>query len=367
MIPISRPLIGEEEIKAVTDVLRSGIIASGPKVREFEEKFAGFTGAKHAIAVSNGTCAIHAALFGLGIKKGDRVITTPFTFIATANSVLHAGAEPVFADVDEKTFNIDPGKIEHALKKDMFRKIKAILVVHLYGQCCDMSSINRLAEQYGVKVIEDAAQAHGALHYGKMAGSLGDAASFSMYATKNMATGEGGMVAVKDDAAAEKIRKFINHGSERVYYHTLLGYNYRMTDIEAAIGIVQLGKLEGFNARRRENAARMKKILEKYEYITVPYEAPECFHVFHQFTVKVEASKRDRLLKHLNDSGIGAKIFYPVPIHGQPFYEKLVNPGVALKNSEKLAAQVISLPVYPALTDGDFEIIEGAFAGFDGR
>jgi perosamine synthetase len=365
MIPISRPRLGQEEIDAVTEVLRSGMIASGQKVKEFEAQFAAYLGVKHAVAVSNGTCAIHAALYALGIGKGDRVIVPPFTFIATSNAVLHAGAEPVFADVDEKSFNISPEKIEKILIKDKKKKIKAVIVVHLYGRACEMDKIMEIARKYSVKVIEDAAQAHGAKYKGKMAGTFGDAAAFSMYATKNMTTGEGGMVVTADDKTAGILRMFINHGQDRVYYHTILGYNYRTTDIEAAIGIEQLKKLDGFNKKRNENAGKMKDILKPYKKIILPEDGEGCSHIYHQFTIRVKNGKRDAFLKHITGGGIGAKIFYPVPLHKQPVYETLLKKKYEMRVSEKLASEVISLPVHPGLTDADFSIMEGVFRSFD--
>lgn len=366
MIPISKPQIGEEEIQAVAEVLRSGIIASGPKVREFEKNFADYIGVKNAIAVANGTCAIHAALFGSEIQKGDKVITTPFTFVATANSILHIGAEPYFVDIEYDSFNISPDAIEEALKNDKKREIKAILLVHLYGLCCDMDKIINIAEKYDVKIIEDAAQAHGAKYKNKMAGAFGNFATFSMYATKNMTTGEGGMVVTNEDKRADTIRKFINHGSERAYYHILPGYNYRTTDIEAAIGLVQLKKLEEFNKKRRENAERFKKVLSKYDWIVLPQCSDKYFHIYHQFTIRVKNGLRDELEKYLSEVKIGTKIFYPIPLHKQPLYEKIFQ-GLYLPEAEKAGKEVLSLPVHPGLTDDDLKYIEEAFYKFSGR
>lgn len=363
MIPISKPQLGQAEIDAVAEVLKSGIIASGPKVKEFEKEFAAHNGVTHAVAVANGTCAIHAALFALGIGKGDKAIVPPFTFIATSNSVLHAGAEPVFVDIDEKSFNIDPEKIEATLKKDRKKKIKAIICVHLYGRVCRMDEILGLAKKYRVLVIEDAAQAHGAKFGDKFAGSFGDAATFSMYATKNMTTGEGGMVTTGSEKTAETLRKFINHGSEKTYYHTLLGYNYRTTDIEAAIGLVQLKKLAVFNEKRRQNAVRMKGMLQHYEDIILPEDGENCHHIYHQFTIRVMRGKRDAFLKHINDGGIGAKIFYPVSLHKQPVYKGMFK-GLKLPVTEKITKEVISLPVHPGITDAEFEKMAEVFNAF---
>ncbi len=366
MIPISKPQIGDEEIQAVIDVLKSGIIASGPKVKEFENNFAQYLGAKNAIAVANGTCAIHAALFGAGVQKGDKVITTPFTFIATSNSILHIGAEPVFVDIEPDSFNISPDKIEEVLKSDKDKKIKAILLVHLYGLCCDMDRIESIAKKYDVKIIEDAAQAHGAKYKNKMAGTFGDAATFSMYATKNMTTGEGGMVVTDDDVMASQIRKFINHGSERTYYHTIPGYNYRTTDIEAAIGLAQLKKLDGFNKKRRENAERLKNSFSKYDWLVLPQSGDKYFHIYHQFTIRVLNGLRDDLEKYLSEVKISSKIFYPVPVHKQPLYEEKFS-ELSMPEAERASMEVLSIPVHPGLTDDDLKYIEEAFYKFSGR
>jgi len=366
MIQISKPQIGDEEIQAATEVLKSGIIASGPKVMEFEKKFADYLGVKNAIAVANGTCALHAALFGAGIKKGDRVITTPFTFVATSNSILHIGAEPVFVDIEYDSFNVSPVAIEEALKADRERKIKAILLVHLYGRCCDMDKIENIADKYGVKIIEDAAQAHGAKYKNRMAGTFGDTAAFSMYATKNMTTGEGGMVVTNDDKKAAEIRKFINHGSERTYYHTMLGYNYRTTDVEAAMGIVQLKKLDDFNKKRRENAERFMEKFSKYDWLILPRCDDKYFHVYHQFTIRVKNGKRDELEKYLFEVKIGAKIFYPIPLHKQPLYEKIY-PDLSMPEAEKACKEVLSIPIHPGLTEDDLKYVEEAFYKFSGR
>ncbi len=364
MIPISKPVITDDEIKAVVDVLKSGIIASGPKVKEFEENLKNFFNIGNVIATANGTCALHSALFGFDIKKGDKVLTTPFTFIATANSILHCGAEPVFADIDENTFNIDPYSIEEVLKKDKIKKIKAIIVVHLYGRVCNMPAILNIAKKYDLLLIEDAAQAHGAKLNGQLAGTFGDAAAFSLYATKNITTAEGGFVAVNNDKAALKIRSFINHGQENVYFHTMLGYNYRMTDIEAAIGIVQLKKLNEFNEKRRKNAMKVKDILKKYDWLIIPEDNENEYNIYHQFTIRVKKDLRDNLLKSLNESGIGAKIFYPIPIHKQPVYKKFIKQKISLPVAERVSKEVISLPVHPLLEENYFSLLKEVFDKF---
>ena len=227
-----------------------------------------------------------------------------------------------------------------------------------------MDEIIKIAKEYGVKVVEDAAQAHGAKYKGGFAGSFGDAAAFSLYATKNITTAEGGFVTTKNEKIANKIRTFINHGQEKIYYHTMLGYNYRMTDIEAAIGIEQLKKLNEFNEKRRKNAEKLKQILKNYEWIILPQESKDEYHIYHQFTIRIKSSLRDNLLKTLNENGVGAKIFYPIPIHKQPFYKKLLSEKNSLPVSEKIAKEVLSLPVHPLLNDNDFDTIKTAFEKF---
>lgn len=367
MIPISKPNLDEKEKEAVAAVLNSGIIASGPKVKEFEADFAKYTGVKHAIAVSNGTCSLHTCLVMNNIGKGDKVITSPFTFIASGNSIIHAGAEPVFTDVKEDSFNLDPDKIEAELKKDWFKKIKAIMVVHIYGQVCEMDRILAIAKKYNVKVIEDAAQAVGAKFKGQLAGTFADGGSFSLYATKNITTSEGGMVTTNDDKAAEIARSFINHGSEKIYYHTRLGYNYRMTDIEAAIGIVQLKKLDSFNDKRRKNSMELTSHLLKFPWIAAPIEGKDNFHIYHQYTIRVKNGKRDEVVKMLSEEGVGAKVFYPIPLHLQPYYKEVMKKTPSLPVSEKAALEVISLPVHPGLTDAEKSIIRTAFDKINGR
>ncbi len=249
-IPVARPAIGQEEISAVTEVLESGMLASGERVVEFEKKFADFCGTNHAVAVNNGTAALHAALLAADIGPGDEVIVPAFTFVATASAVAMCGAKPIFADVDEQTFNIDPRHAEERVTP----KTSAIIGVHLFGQPCDIEALQEICESHSLKFIEDAAQAHGALYKGSRVGGFGHFGCFSFYATKNMITGEGGMVTTSEKAYNERLRLIINHGQSEKYLHTRLGYNYRMTDIGAALGIVQLKKLEKFNLRRRKNA-----------------------------------------------------------------------------------------------------------------
>ena len=296
MVRLCKPVISEEEKKAVIAVLDSGMIASGEQVEQFENRFAEYIGVNHAIASSSGTTALHTALTASGIAPGDKVITTPFTFIASANSILYCGAEPIFVDIDTRTFNIDPERLEDALKEN--DDVKAILVVHLFGLPCDMPRIAELAEKYGVKVIEDCAQAHGAAINGRKVGSLGVAAAFSFYPTKNMTTGEGGMVVTNDQEIMERCRKLINHGRSGRYLHDTLGYNYRMTNIAAAIGLGQLSRLDKLNSRRIANAGYLSEHLSTLGWLEVPFVPEDSVHVFHQYTVKAESSKRDLLAEN---------------------------------------------------------------------
>ncbi len=350
MIPIARPVIGEEEKKAVLEVLSSGIIAQGPKVKTFEDAFAGYIGVKHAVATSSGTTALHTALLACGIKAGDEVITTPFTFIASANAILYCNAKPVFADIDEKTFNIDPEEINEKVT----RKTKALLIVHLYGQPCDMDAITEICEDHNLKLIEDACQAHGAEYKGRKVGSFGDAACFSFYPTKNMTTGEGGIITTNSEEIAEKAKLIREHGSKVRYEHIALGYNYRMTDIAAAIGIAQLKKLEEMNAKRIENAKRLSEGLKGIKGIVTPYIAPEVKHVFHQYTIRVE--NREEIIKRLEKAGIGYGIHYPRPIHKQKLYIDLGYED-KLPVAEKASQEVLSLPVHPGIGEGDIDYI----------
>ena len=349
MIPIAKPFIGDEEIKEVEAVLRSGFIAQGPKVAEFEEKFAEYIGTRHAIATSSGTTALHVALLCAGIGKDDEVITTPFSFAATANSILYAGGKPVFVDIDPKTYNINPEKIEEAVTD----KTKAIMPVHLYGQPADMDQICKIAEDHDLKVIEDAAQAHGAIYHGRKVGSIGDMACFSFYPTKNITTGEGGIITTDDDAFDKDARAIRAHGESERYEHVTLGYNFRMTDIAAAIGVVQIKRLEEFNEKRIENAEYLTEHINSIEGIEPPYVAENVRHVFHQYTVRVADGKRDELKEFLNSEGVGTGVHYPRTIYKQKLYEDL-GYTADCPEAEKAAAEVLSLPVNPTLSAEDF-------------
>jgi dTDP-4-amino-4,6-dideoxygalactose transaminase len=349
MINIAKPMIGPEEKQAVLEVLDSGMLAQGPRVKAFEEAFAEYCGVKHAIATTSGTTALHTTLLAHGIGPGDEVITSSFTFIASANSCLFVGAKPVFVDIDPRTFNLNPALIESAITS----RTRAIMPVHLFGLSCDMDPILAVARRHGLLVIEDACQSHGALYKGRRVGSFGTA-TFSLYPTKNMTSGEGGMITSDDDGIADHCRIIRQHGMRRRYYHDELGYNFRMTDIQAAIGLEQLKKLERFNAIRRENARYLSTYLKG---VTVPFVPEGCQHVFHQYTVRIPAGKRDRFMELLTARGIGCMVYYPVPIHQQTVYIKKLNYQVSLPETERAAAEVLSLPVHAGLSQPDLEQI----------
>ena len=356
MIPIAKPLIGDEEIKAVTEVLRSGAIAEGQKVKDFEVAFAEHTGTSYAVAVNSGTAALHVALLSHHIGAGDEVITTSFSFVATSNSVLFTGARPVFADIDEKTFNIDPESIIEKITP----RTKAIIPVHLYGQTADMKTILEIAEENDLIIIEDACQAHGATFDGKKAGSFGTG-TFSFYPTKNMTTGEGGMITTNNKTVAERAKMIRSHGSKVRYFHEMLGYNLRMTDIAAAIGLVQLKKLDGFNNARINNAMAFKSKLNNLTGFELPGIDKHCRHVFHQYTVRVNNGmiSRDEVVSYLEKKGIGTGIYYPLPIHKQPYYKE-IGFNDSLPVCEKAASEVFSLPVHPAINKLDLDTITQA-------
>lgn len=353
-VPIAQPRAGDEEIEGVTRVLRSGMFAQGPVVAEFEKRFAEYCGAGHAVAVNSGTAALHAALAAAGIGPGDEVIVPTFSFIATASCVSMCGARPVFADVDPGYFTLDCG----AAKKLFTAKTKAVIGVHLFGQPFDVDPLRELCSDHSAALIEDAAQAHGSVYKGKVVGGLGDAGCFSFYPTKNMTTGEGGMVTTNDGTYAEKIRRFINHGQSEKYLHTGIGYNYRMTDIGGAIGVAQLAKLDGFNRRRLHNADYFDRHL-KAKGLILPVRRKDCAHVFHQYVVRVTKDcplSREELMAALKEKGIGTAVHYPIPIHSQPVYRQALG-EVRCPVAEKLAGQVMSLPVHPQVTDENLKYV----------
>ena len=350
MIPIARPQMGEEEKQLVWSALSSGMLAQGARVRELEERFAAFIGVPHAVATSSGTTALHLALLAAGVGPGDEVITVPFTFIASANSILYTGARPVFVDVEEPTFNMDPSLIEAAITP----RTRAIMPVSLYGQPADLSAISAIAERSGLALIEDAAQSHGAAIGERRSGTWG-AGCFSFYPTKNMTTGEGGMVTTSDAELADRVRLTREHGMKVRYHHDIIGYNFRMTDIHASIGLAQLDKLPGYNRRRREIAARYDAELRG---VITPRVPAGVTHVYHQYTIRVR--QRDAFVERLRELGVGTGIYYPIPVHRQKPFIALGYGEQSYPVTELLTEQVVSIPVHPSLSDDEVSEVIGA-------
>lgn len=351
MIPISKPYIGPEEKANVLEVLDSGMLVQGAKVAELEEKFTQLCGVDHAIACTSGTIALHMALMAHNIGPGDEVITSPFTFIASVNSIFYVGATPVLVDIEADTFNLDPTAVEAAITP----RTKAIMPVHLYGYPCDMDAFQAIADKHNLIIIEDAAQSIGATYKGQMTGSFGTGC-FSLYATKNIMSGEGGMITTNNAELAQKMRMLRNHGMERRYYHEFLGYNFRMTNLHGAIGCAQMDRLADFTAKRRHNAAYLNAHLQG---VITPSVKPDYGHVWHQYTIRIPDEmplSRDEAVKKLTEAGIGTGIFYPVPAHKQAYIEHCLGEK-ALPITDKLAEQVISLPVHPQLSQADLEKI----------
>ena len=318
-IPIARPVINEEEMKAIEEVLYSGMLTQGEAVKNFEDAFSDYLGVKNSIACSNGTVALDLVLKALDFRQGDEVISPAFTFIATGNAILYQGSKPVFADVDPRTFNIDPEDLQEKITP----KTKAVIGVHLYGQPFDLKGVQQICEDHHLALIEDCAQAHGAEYNGRKVGGFGDGC-FSFYPTKNMTTAEGGMITTNDDQLAAKLRLMRNHGDTGKYNHVMLGYNYRMTNIQGSIGLVQLKKLDQFNQKRIENAEFFNRNLMK-DGINTPFKDSRVRHVYNQYVVRVEdsfCSSREMLMDYLMSKGIGCAVHYPMPVYRQPLYRQ---------------------------------------------
>ncbi len=359
-IPPAKPIIGDEEREAVDRVLRSGMIAQGPEVAAFEAEFAEhFVNGRATVAVNSGTSGQHLGLLAAGVGAGDEVIVPSFTFAATGNSVALTGATPVFADIDPRTFTLDPASVRAAITP----KTKGIMPVHLYGHPYLVDQINAIAEEHGLAIYEDAAQAHGASWNGRPVGTLGDFAMFSLYPTKNMTSGEGGMVSCATEEIARNLRLLRNQGMETQYANEVIGYNARMTDIHAAIGRVQLTKVDAWTAQRQANAAALTAGLAAVAGVTTPFVAPEAVHVYHQYTIRVDAAERDRLRDALKaEHNVGSGVYYPIPNHRLPSLAPFA-PGLELPETERAAAEVLSLPVHPSLSGADIErIIAGVTA-----
>lgn len=359
MIPINMPKIGEEEIQAVVKVLRSGMLTSGlgagPEVTRLEQGFGKLGGAKHAVAVNTGTAALHSAVMACGVGQGDEVILPSFTFVATAEAVVLAGGKPVFADIDAETYNLSPSAVEKAITK----KTKAILPVDLYGFSADMKPMREIAEKHGLALLEDAAQAHGATYAGKPAGSFSDAACWSLYASKNITTGEGGVVTTSIDQMDETLRMIRTHGEKAKYASLILGCNYRMSELQAAIGNVQLEKLPSFVAKRRQNAQQLTKILQKNSRLILPYETKDRQHSWYLYTARLKdgsEAERNKLMEELKKQGIGTEAYYVNPVHQMPFYRENYG-GAKLPETDAASKQVFSLPIHPGVTAEQVDFI----------
>lgn len=349
-IPAAKPIIGDEERAAVDAVLRSGMVAQGPQVKAFEEEFsAQLVAGRECVAVNSGTSGLHLGLLAAGIGPGDEVIVPSFTFAATGNSVAITGATPVFADIEPDFFCLDPASVEASITE----RTKAIMPVHLYGHPAAMDELLAVAEKHGLMVFEDAAQAHGASLDGRMVGTFGTFAMFSLYPTKNMTSGEGGMVSCADGETARRVRLLRNQGMEKQYANELVGLNNRMTDIHASIGRVQLTKVGGWTEKRQANAAFLNEHLDG---VVVPPVAEGAVHVYHQYTIRV-AEDRDRIVAALREEHqVGSGVYYPIPNHRLESLAPYA-PGLELPETEKAAAEVISLPVHPSLTQEHLERI----------
>lgn len=358
MIPYGRQTIEEDDIQAVVDVLRSDYLTTGPKIAEFEKMVADYVGAKYAVAISNGTSALHAACFAAGIQPGDEVITTPLTFAASSNCVLYCGGTPVFADVDPKTYNIDPEDI----RRKITDKTKAIIAVHLAGQPCDMDEIHKIAKEHDLLVIEDGAHALGSVYKGKKVGTLSDMTTFSFHPVKPITTGEGGMIVTDNEEFYQKMMLFRSHGITRdenlmtrndgswFYQQLDLGYNYRITDIQCALGCSQMKKLDRFLARRKEIVARYNEAFADCENIITPYQLPETESGWHLYIVQVKNCDRRKVFEALREHGIAVNVHY-IPVYLHPYYQEHGYKDVHCRNAEEVYSHIISLPLYPTLTE----------------
>jgi len=356
-IPLVKVYMDEDIKKAVSEVLDSGWYILHEKTLEFEKKFAEFCKVKNAICVSSGTAAIFLSLQALDIKPGDEIIIPSFSFIATANQIIEVGAKPIFVDIETRTCNIDPERIRKAVTK----RTKAIMPVHLYGHPADMDPILEIAKEKDLYVIEDACQAHGAEYKGRRTGGIGDVACFSFYPSKNMTVcGDGGAVVTNDDEIAEKVRRMRDHGRKDKYLFDMKGYNQRFNEIQAAIGIKQLEKLPKWNDARRKIAKIYTQALK--DFVVTPVEEKWAKHVYHLYVIRT--SKRNELREHLRKHGVSTLVHYPIPIHQQPVITSILGVQPTLENTEKVAKEVLSIPMHPALTEQEVEYISDKIADF---
>lgn len=335
----------KKEIDAgILDALDKTQFIMGPNVATFEDEAAAYLGAKHAIGVASGTDALHLALAAAGLKEGDEVITSPFTFIATAEAIRYVGATPVFVDIDPQTFNIDVAKIEAAITP----KTRAILPVHLFGQPADMSAIETICAKHGLLLVEDCAQSFGARNAGRMTGTIGALGAFSFFPSKNLGCyGDGGLVTTDSPELAEHVRMLRNHGSKVRYHHSIIGYNSRLDEIQAVILRVKLKHIDEYNGGRRRVAHLYSSLLAGTGIVT-PFEDGKGIHVYHQYTVLTD--RRDAIMKALSDSGIASAVYYPIPLHRQEVFAEAYK-GVSLPVAESTAARCMSLPIFPEMTD----------------
>lgn len=357
MIPYGKQTIDQDDIQAVVDVLQSDFLTTGPKIAEFEQTVADYVGAKYAVAISNGTSALHAACFAAGIGSGDEVITTPLTFAASANCVLYCGGTPVFADVDPKTYNIDPEDIQRKITD----RTKAIIAVHLAGQPCDMDAIHSIAREHGLIVIEDGAHALGSVYKGKKVGSMSDMTTFSFHPVKPITTGEGGMIVTDNEDFYKKMILFRSHGITRddsmmtrndgpwFYQQFDLGYNYRITDIQCALGCSQMKKLDRFLALRKEIVAHYNEAFADCDNIITPYQLSDTESGWHLYIVQVKNCDRRQVFEKMREKGIGVNVHY-IPVYMHPYYQEHGYENVHCANAEEIYSHIISLPLYPGLT-----------------
>ena len=356
-IPIAYTKLEEDEINAAVEVMRSGMLRQGKKVEEFEKRLAEKVGAKFGVAVSSGTAALHVAYMAM-LEKGDEVIVPSFTFFATASTVIFSGGKPVFADVDERTFTLDPEDV----KEKITPRTKAIAPVHLFGNSANIKALMEIAEDHGLKIIWDAAQALGTRYNGRDVGSYDDMVCYSFYPTKNLFVGEGGMIVTNSKELADKMRLLRSHGMAGKYNHVTLGLNYRMTDVEAAVGLEQLKKLDERIEKRRKNAEFLTKELSKIKGIVTPYVPKEVYHTFNQYSLLIDTEylecSRDEFVNALRAENIGVGVHYPRPLHLQPVFKELLNTKEGdCPVSEELSKRIFSIPVHHALTDRDLELI----------
>lgn len=364
-LPYGQQWIEDDDIEEVVKVLKSDYLTTGPKIEEFEEKFGKYVGVKYAVAISNGTAALHGASFAAGIKEGDEVITTPITFAASANCILYQGGKPIFADIDSSTYNIDPKDIE----KKISSKTKAIVPVDFTGQPVNIDEINAIAKKYNLIVIEDGAHSLGAEYKGKKTGSLVDMTTFSFHPVKHITTGEGGVITTNNKELYEKLKLFRTHGITRDkqilynknegswYYEQLeLGYNYRITDIQCALGISQLNKIDKFLRRRREIAEKYNEYLKDIDGIVLPYQEEYIKSSWHLYVIQLELEKfkvgRREIFEALQAENIGVNVHY-IPVYYHPYYQKLGYKKGLCPNAEKLYERIITIPLYPKMTDKD--------------